>query len=157
MASEAAFGSSRVPRQSENGEQVEQHAGAEENADHPRRHVAVVTAFGGDREFRIGEGEIDDGGQPFAFDLIGNHVEEDFDGDHRAHRNPERLAADAAVEAVEKIEPVHNRLYANRMAAELVRLCFRQGGEMPGRGAAVPSGSAPYRFGLRFRAGSRGE
>ena len=68
-----------------------------------------MAALHGDGEFRIGEGEIDDGAQPVALDLLGDEMADDLGGRHHAHRDPERLAADAAVKAVEKIGPIHRR------------------------------------------------
>ena len=75
----------------------------------PNRQIAVVGALHGDGEFRIGEGEIDDGAQPVAFDLIGDEMAENLGDRHHAHRDPERLAADAAVKAVEEVGPIHRR------------------------------------------------
>ena len=93
--------------QIEHHEQVEQHAGAEEREQQPERHVAVVGALHRDGEFRIGEREIDDGAQPVALDLLGDEMTGNLGGHHHAERDPERLAADAAVEAVEEIGPIH--------------------------------------------------
>ncbi len=61
--------------ESDHGQQIEQCTGAEENEQQPDRQVAVVCAFERDGEFRIGEGEIDDGAQPFALDLLSDEVE----------------------------------------------------------------------------------
>ena len=68
-----------------------------------------MAAFHGDREFGIGEGEIDDGAQPVALDLFGEKMAENLGNRQCRHRDPERLAADAAVETVEEIGPIHRR------------------------------------------------
>ena len=91
----------------QNCEQIEQGAGAEENPQQPKRHVAVVAAFHGDGEFRIGENEIDDGAEPLALHAFGDEMGDDLGDSQRTHRDPERLAADAAVKAVEKVGPIH--------------------------------------------------
>src|SRR5579862_9846092 len=47
-------------RQIEHHEQIEKSTGGKERDQHPVRHVAVMGAFYGHGEFRIGESEIDD-------------------------------------------------------------------------------------------------
>ena len=58
-------------------------------------------AFDGDGEFRIGEGEIDDGAEPVSLNLLGDQMAENFADGQYGHRDPECLAADAAVKTVE--------------------------------------------------------
>src|SRR5580700_7986625 len=82
-------------------------AGAEERDQEPQRHVAVVAALHRDREFGIGECQIDDGAKPVALDRFSEQVVGNFGGRDRGHCNPKCLAADAAIEAVEEIGPIH--------------------------------------------------
>ena len=58
---------------------------------------------------RIGKGEIDNGREPVTLDLFGEETSYQFGEDQYAARQPERLAADAAVEPIEQIKPVHIR------------------------------------------------
>ncbi len=74
MTSERMLGSSVVP-DSPSTVIRSSNAPAPKNAtEQPQRHVAVVAALQRDGEFRIGEGEIDDGAEPVAFDLLGDEV-----------------------------------------------------------------------------------
>src|SRR5580704_16238903 len=73
------------------------------------RQVSVMQALYGDSEFRIGKGEIDNGREPVTLDLFGEETSYQFGEDQYAARQPERLAADAAVEPIEQIKPVHIR------------------------------------------------
>ena len=109
IASDSMLGASSVPARLEHREQIEQRAGAEKKHQQPDRQIAVVRALHRDREFRIGEGEIDNGAEPVALDLFGDEMAHDLGDRQHAHRDPERLAADAAVKAVEKIRPIHLR------------------------------------------------
>ena len=93
----------------EHREKVEQCAGAEENDQQPDRQIAIVRALRRDGKFRIGEGKIDDRAQPVALNLLGDEMAEYLGDREHAHRKPERLAADAAVKAVEKVSPIHRR------------------------------------------------
>ena len=68
-----------------------------------------MQALYGDSEFRIGKGEIDNGREPVTLDLFGEETSYQFGEDQYAARQPERLAADAAVEPIEQIKPVHIR------------------------------------------------
>src|SRR5579871_6605518 len=75
-------------------------------------------ALYGHGEFRIGESEIDNGAQPVALKLLGNGVTGQLGHEHDAESNPEGLAADAAVETVEKIEPVHRYFSLETLIAQ---------------------------------------
>ena len=88
--------------QFEHREQVEHRAGAEKRDQQPKRQIAVMAAFHRDREFRIGEGQIDNGAEPVALDLFGDDIAEDLRHDERGHRDPKRLAADAAVKLLRR-------------------------------------------------------
>ena len=68
-----------------------------------------MATLGGDRELRIGESEIHDCAQPLALQALGDDMGGSLGGHHQNHRDPERLAADATVEAVEEIAPIHAR------------------------------------------------
>ena len=72
----------------------------------PDRQVAVVGAFQRHGEFGIGEGEIDDGAQPLALNLLGDEMKDQLDRGEHNHPDPEHLAADAAMESVEEIRPI---------------------------------------------------
>jgi hypothetical protein len=58
-------------------------------------------------KLRIGEGKIDDRAQPVALNLLSDEMAEDLGNREYAHCKPERLAADTAVKAVEKMSPIH--------------------------------------------------
>ncbi len=68
-----------------------------------------MQAFYCDGEFRIGEGEIDNGREPVTLDLFGKEPSDQFSKDQYAARQPERLAADAAMKPIEQIKPIHKR------------------------------------------------
>ena len=105
IASDSMLGASSVPAKPSTVKRSSTAPAPKKIPKQPNRQVAVMGALHGDGEFRIGEGEIDDGAQPVALDLVGDEMADNLGDRQHAHRDPECLAADAAVKAVEKIEP----------------------------------------------------
>ena len=89
--------------------QIEQGAGAKKRDQKPKRQIAIVGAFQGDGEFRIGVSQIDDGAEPVALNLFGEDMTENLGDGERRYADPESLAADAAVETGEEVCPIHRR------------------------------------------------
>src|SRR6516165_5477964 len=97
----------RVETAGKKNEQVERGIDAEEQRHYPGRQIAVIGALGGQREFQIGEAQVRDGAQALAFDDVSQRGICQLRGGQKRKTDPERLAADAAVEAGEQVDPVH--------------------------------------------------
>ena len=107
IASDSMLGVSSLPPTSRTASEIKQRAGAEKKHQEPDRQISVMDALYRHRKFRIGEGEIDNSAEPIALDLFGEEMRDQFGERQCAHCQPERLAADAAVEPVEQINPIH--------------------------------------------------
>ena len=86
IASDSMLGVSSLPANPEHGKTDRARRRRRRKRQQPDRQVAVVDAFHRHREFRIGEGEIDDGAEPVALDLLGDEMRDQFGDGQHAHR-----------------------------------------------------------------------
>jgi hypothetical protein len=100
------LGSSSVPAQPSTVIRSSSAFAPKKDNKQPERRVAVVAAFHGDGEFRIGEGQIDDGGKPIAPITAPTKFPINSATTSTPIAIQNCLAADTAIEAVEERNPI---------------------------------------------------
>src|SRR6202034_2758173 len=108
------------PGHFQHSKQIKERARTKKRNQEPKRQIAIVSAFQGDGEFRIGVSQIDDGAEPVALNLFREDMTENLGDGERRNPDPESLAADAAVETGEEVCPIHRRALSRKHSLMLV-------------------------------------